>query len=71
MFTKKRKDMKTISVVKLNQLCKSELKERQMNALLGGSACVCIGCLCQWDPCGCIADCTHDCNDVTDSNLNG
>ena len=57
---------KKIKQIKLNQLSKNELDARLMNALKGGSG-VCAGCLCQWDPCGCIANCTFDHNDVTDN----
>ena len=38
--------MKKKSEIKINQLSKAELNERQMNALQGGSACVCVGCGC-------------------------
>ena len=34
------------NILKLNQLSKAELEARQMNALKGGVACVCVGCLC-------------------------
>jgi len=40
--------MRTIDKLKLTQLSKAELEERQMNALRGGAtcSCVCIGCAC-------------------------
>ena len=37
---------KILSEIKLNQLSKAALDERQMNALKGGTQCVCIGCVC-------------------------
>ncbi|GHV59213.1 hypothetical protein FACS1894182_12960 [Bacteroidia bacterium] len=41
--------MKTLSKIKLNQFCKDELDQRQMNALRGGCCCNCdcscsVGC---------------------------
>jgi len=62
--------MKKIERVKLNQLSKADLDARRMNALKGGSGCGCSICGCQWDECGCIANCVFDCNgDVSDQNM--
>ena len=38
--------MKYLGKVKLNQLAKSDLKKREMNALLGGAGC--CGCACAY-----------------------
>ena len=62
--------MKKIKKLKLTHLNELEMDSRQQNALKGGGGgyCICVSCLCQWDECGCIMDCTEEKKDVTDDN---
>lgn len=52
--------MKTLGKLKLNQLSKAELEQREMNALRGGCKCPC--------PCACGLD---GVNDSADSKYDG